>query len=40
MNMYEDEDYDFANQETIINREHYCPRCAGHGCNYCLMLEY
>ena len=39
MNMFDDEDYDFANEEQeIIHKEPNCPRCVG-GCGYCLMLE-
>ncbi len=39
MNMYEDDDYDYASEEKeITHKEPSCPRCNG-GCGYCLMLE-
>jgi hypothetical protein len=37
MNIIDDEDYEYEEQE-VVHQEPSCPRCVG-GCGYCLMLE-
>lgn len=36
----DDVDFDCETNESEEDCEDSCPRCAGSGCNYCLMCEW